>query len=488
METAENNKSLDFPLEYQVFASVFRDHGAVTYFNENLPAEAVGLTTGQTGVHQFYLSVLDCFKKTKEDPIDPIIFRSWLEQDTDLYEALGGPAVLDAFMETVLSCELARPEAIASVLKYRYKKRIQLDMLQELRDLITKKGTKSEEDDDRVNYLTDQIRSLENDLDYSPLDYVTTGQEIAEGADRLWELPDFLPTQFKKLNRAMGYDEEKGGFCRGAVHAIIAQSGQGKSTLAKCLANHWLDTGYTVLFVNYEEAPTHWERTLFSQIVQHNVYLGMDNPEEKARMTQKFISRLKDWGKRMMVRHDPDTPYFDDLEQWIRDIRGHNENVPDVIIIDTIQSMFMRGGGNKPRWGQFEEMMVRLEKLARDMHCVLIITAQENSNRMKENREVVKQSDTGGSITIQQKCAVTIFITQKRLNSGDDSDEDEIMELQIPKNRITGSAFATDPALVRYNDATKSYEPFDIIDVQQYQDPENSFYDIDELINGDIHY
>lgn len=474
---------LELPIEYQVFGLAFREPGAITYFNENLPSEAVGLTTGQTGVHQFYVSVLDCFRKTKQDPIDPLVFQSWLENETELYDALGGSAALQTFMEAVLSVELPSPEAVTAILKYRHKKRTQLDMLQELQGIVSKKGAKTDEDDERVNFLTDQIRSLENDLDYSPLDYVTTGNDIAENAGRLWELPDFLPTQFRKLNQAMGYDEEKGGFCRGAVHAIIAQSGQGKSTLAKCLSNHWLDTGHTVLFVNYEEAPTHWERTLFSQVIKHNVYLGMDNPLERDRLTEKFTQKMTEWGDRLMVRHDPDTPYFDDLEQWIRDIRGHNERVPDVIVIDTIQSMFVRGGGNKPRWGQFEEMMVRLEKLARDMHCVIIITAQENANRMKENREVVKQSDTGGSITIQQKCAVTIFITQKRLNGGDDSDEAEIMELQIPKNRITGGAFTTDPALVRYNDSTKSYEPFDLVDIEAYE--EDDF--LDDLFNGDFH-
>jgi hypothetical protein len=108
-------------------------------------------------------------------------------------------------------------------------------------------------------------------------------------------------------------------------------------------------------------------------------------------------------------------------------------------------------------------MMVRLEKIARDMNCVLIITAQENSNRMKEKREIVMQSDTGGSLAIQQKCAVTIFITEKKLVSGDDSEDENIMQLQIPKNRITGSTFSYEPPLVRYVDSRKSYEEYEIV-------------------------
>jgi replicative DNA helicase len=169
---------------------------------------------------------------------------------------------------------------------------------------------------------------------------------------------------------------------------------------------------------------------------------------------------MERWGDRFIVRHDPDTPYFEDLAQWMRDIIGHNDNLPEVVIIDTIQSMFTKGGNNKPRWAQYEEMMVGLEKLARDMNCVMIITAQENTNRMKEKREVVQQSDAGGSIAILQKASIGLFITQKRVVTGDDSEDETVMQLQIPKNRITGTRFNYDPPLVRYDDDTKSYYPW----------------------------
>jgi replicative DNA helicase len=185
-----------------------------------------------------------------------------------------------------------------------------------------------------------------------------------------------------------------------------------------------------------------------------------------------------------MVRHDPDTPYFEDLEKWLRSIMGHSELIPDVIVIDTIQSMFTRSSGKgKPRWGEFEEMMVRLEKLARDMSCVLIITAQENANRMKERREVVQQSDTGGSLSIQQKCAVTIFITEKKLISGDDSEDENIMQLQIPKNRITGSTYVYNSPLVKYIDQHKKYVEYEPITAESYAKIVNS-EDMEELMSS----
>ena len=357
--------------------------------------------------------------------------------------------------------------------------------MQELQLLLTQKGEKTPKEISRIAEITAEIKNLENDLNFNVLDSVVTAKDISERAESLLDIPSFLPTQFKALNRAMGYTDE-GGFFRGSVHAIIAPSGKGKSTFAKCLVNHWADTGYRVLYVNFEEAVSHWERVLMTQIIEKNVYAEATNwsKAEKAENLEKFQNKLKEWGDRFMVRHDPDTPYFEDLEKWLRSVMGHADLVPDVIVIDTIQSMFTRSTGKgKPRWGEFEEMMVKLEKLARDMDAVLIITAQENANRMKEKREVVQQSDTGGSLSIQQKCAVTIFITEKKLISGDDSEDENIMQLQIPKNRITGSTYVYNSPLVKYVDQHKKYVEYEPITEDSYSKIVNS-NDVQELISS----
>jgi len=388
-------------------------------------------------------------------------------------------------IDILMGLELSNSEAITELVKHKARKRRQINYLQELQMILNQKGQKTPEDVLRIEKLTSQIRELENQIHYNPLDKVTSGSDIIGRVDSLLDIPDFLPTQFKSLNRAMGYTDD-GGFFRGAVHAVIAPSGKGKSTFAKCLANNWLDNGYRVLYVNFEEALGHWERILFTQIIEQNVYSESHkwSQDQKESYMKIFKDKLSQWGDKLMVRHDPDTPYFEDLEFWLRDILGHNQNLPDVVIIDTIQSMFTRGKG-KARWGEFEEMMVKLEKLARDMNCVLIITAQENANRMKEKREVVQQSDTGGSLAIQQKCAVTIFITEKRLATDDDTVDENIMQLQIPKNRITGSSFSYDPPLVKYVDFKKKYEEYDPITDDSY-DSSSSL--LDDLLNGkDFH-
>jgi replicative DNA helicase len=465
-EILEENQ--DTPIEYQIFALALREHGAIEKFSEELSPDIVGINHGQKGIHEFYSAILAYHSATKLDIVDPVGFKNWLESETDIREGLGGNAGVSIMMDLLMSLELSTVDSVVQLVKYKANKRKQLDYLQELQLILNQKGIKSEKDIQRINLITSEIKELENSLNYDPLEKLTTALDIAQRADSLLDIPSFLPTQFKSLNRAMGYTDD-GGFYKGAVHAIIAPSGKGKSTFAKCLVNHWVETGHTALYVNFEEAVGHWERILMTQIIGKNVYAESENwsPQQREKYLGEFRAKLDSWGNRLMVRHDPETPYFEDLERWLRDIVEYAE-VPEVVVIDTIQSMFTKGGKGKPRWGEFEEMMVRLEKLARDMNCVLIITAQENSNRMKEKREVVQQSDTGGSLAIQQKCAVTIFITEKKLISGDDSEDDNIMQLQIPKNRITGSSFLYNPPLVRYVDSKKIYEEYEPVSDDDY--------------------
>jgi replicative DNA helicase len=443
----------------------------------------VGLLEGQNGINEFYKALIAYATSTKLNIVDPVAFKTWMQTESNLYEALSGQHGIDLIMNALNTMDLSTPEAVTKVIKHKYNKIRQRNLLKELEIILSQKGLKSEEDLSKMTSLAIEITTLENQINYNPYDGVVTAKEIIEKIDSLLDTPDFLPTQYKSLNRAMGYTND-GGFYRGSVHAIIAASGKGKSTFAKCLVNNWLDNGYKTLYINFEEARSHWEKILMTQIIGRNVYAEVAkwNEEDKKKYMSIFMNKLIQWGDRLMVKHDPDTPYFEDLEKWLREILLQNQEIPDVIVIDTIQSMFTRSKG-KARWGEFEEMMVRLEKLARDMNCVLIITAQENSNRMKERREAVLQSDTGGSLAIQQKCAVTIFITEKRLISGDDSEDENIMQLQIPKNRITGSTFSYEPPLVRYIDSKKTYEEYEMVTSTSYD--ASSILD-DLLNNGDF--
>lgn len=484
--TIDTDSSLsDYAIEYQVISACFTQSGAIKYFADNIPEEQIGKPYGNIGINELYNSLIDYYKVTNSEIVDQDSFKLWLKDQTDISSALGGDEGVSMMLGQIISNEVSPKEDLVSLLKFKHNQKLQSDYSKELNILLSKKGLRSDEEIKRISILTSKINELGVIDESNPFDNLTRASDIINRSSSLLDIPDFLPTQFKSLNRAMGYTDE-GGFFKGAVHAVIAPSGKGKSTFAKCLANNWLDCGYKVLYVNFEEAVGHWERILMTQILGENVYSESSkwSEEEKKVKLDLFKDRLSKWGDNLMVRHDPDTPYFEDLEGWLREILGKGMEMPDVVIIDTIQSMFTKGGKGKPRWGEFEEMMVKLEKLARDMNCVLIITAQENANRMKEKRDVVQQSDTGGSLAIQQKCAVTIFITEKRLLSDDESDDENIMQLQIPKNRITGSSFTYDPPMVKYIDSKKMYVEYEIVDEDSYSDGT----DFSDLVDEEAFY
>lgn len=450
------------PFEFQLLSLAMRERGAINKFVSDLKPEDVGFVHGQRGVYEIYQSMVNYHDKTGLDIVDPIAFKSWLQTETDIYDALGGFDGVDKFVDHLLEIPTCAQDAAVEVIKFRAKKRRQLDKAQELLQIIAKKSEHSIDDLDKIQSITEQIKELQSDLNYDPLESVTTAYDIADHIDELWEIPPFLPTQFKNLNLAMGYSEEKGGFLRGGVHAIIAISGQGKSILSRSLCNHWLDTGYRILYINFEEPRDHWERTLMTQLTEVNVYSQAEhlNSVEMGKLSEKFKQKLMTWGDRLMVRHDPDSLFFEDLDKWLRDIIG-NERKPDVVVIDTIQSMFTKSGG-KARWGEFEQIMVRLEQLAKDMDAVFIITSQQNNNALREKREVMNQSDVGGSVTIAQKATVTLILTPLKVATGDESLNENLMQVQMPKNRITGQAFSDSPPVIKYVDGLKSYVPYEL--------------------------
>ncbi len=204
-----------------------------------------------------------------------------------------------------------------------------------------------------------------------------------------------------------------------------------------------------------------------AQLLGVNVYEQTDtlSSQKKQSLTAQFEAKMKEWGNRFMVRHDPDTLFFEDLEKWLRDILGSGARKPSVIVIDTIQSLFTKSGG-RARWGDFEQIMVSLEKLAKDMDAVIFITAQQNSTAVKEGRDVLNQGDMGGSLTIIQKSTVALFLVPMKDASDDATINPNIMEIQIPKNRITGQTQTSNPPKVVYDDSMKSYKPFSMTAIQ----------------------
>lgn len=449
-------------LAYNVLALSFSVPGAVSYFKEHL--EPFILRESGKGHEEFYRALLAFYDITNSDPVDVVAFRSWLEeQQPEIYNSLGG---LDGVTEylNVVNHEVnlsSSPQTVCTLLRLRSNRQQQRYAVEKLADIV---NSPNELQPDKIDALLEEIRRYTYSDDRS-LETVSTGNVLASRVSDLWDLPSFLKTQFPSLNRALGYSDD-GGFVRQSVNSIFASSGQGKSTLAKSLCINWLDEGYRVLYVNFEEPRMHWERILYTQITQCNIYdKDKVSYEDRERYDKLYRKRLEFWGDRLMVEHDPESLFYEDLEHWIRNVcNTYPDKIPDVIVIDTLPSLFLKSAIKAQRWVQFDGMIARLERLAKELNTVIIVTAQENRDRMKDGRKEVLQSDAGGSLTIVQKSTVAIFITRTKEAVNKDDIDENIMQLQIPKNRVTGMTYSMNPPLVKYVDSTKSYEPYDLSD------------------------
>ena len=472
-------------LDYEVLATILKDPNAAEVFKENILDGAVGQINNSYGVYQLYKNAINCYEKVGQ--VDFEIFGQWLEQFPELYEKIGGKEAYKELVAELEPIEPSKPLALAKLANNNFNRLVALKQLDQLKNAILSDQSTDEEIEAASSDLQEKVRSTKKKREEIAF---RTALTIADESDDLFETVPFIPTPFKALNEALGYDKEAGGVMRGNIYSIVATSGRGKSSLAKSMTNHWLDEGYKVLFINFEEARAHWERVLMTQVTKHNAYKAHDKTSgELSKILETFKSKMYEWGNRFMVRHDPDSLYYEDLEAWLRDLYDNQEDDrPDIVVIDTIQSLFTKSGG-KARWSEFEQIMVRLEKLAKDMDAVFILTAQQNSNSLRENRTDINQSDIAGGVTIVQKSSVVMVLipmqTEIDLDSYGSDSITPIMEIHIPKNRITGTQSNNSHPLVIYDDDLKLYLDYDMAQAVSSISPNNlleSFASIDPTL------
>jgi hypothetical protein len=107
------------PFEFQLLSLAIKQRGAITKFTQDLNPEDVGLVHGQRGIYEIYLSMLNYHDKTGLDVVDPIAFKSWLQTETDIFDALGGFEGVDTFVDKLVSMDTCSLEAAVEVVRDR---------------------------------------------------------------------------------------------------------------------------------------------------------------------------------------------------------------------------------------------------------------------------------------------------------------------------------------------------------------------------------
>lgn len=125
------------------------------------------------------------------DIVDPVVFKNWIQLESNVFEALNGDEGINALMSVLSDMQLASPESVVQVLKHKDNKIKQKNYLKELEIILSQKGLKSDDDLARMNLIAAQITDLENKINYNPLDGVVTAYQIIDKIDSLLDTPDF---------------------------------------------------------------------------------------------------------------------------------------------------------------------------------------------------------------------------------------------------------------------------------------------------------
>jgi replicative DNA helicase len=433
--------------ETRVIAHCLYTEGASSgIFSSGLKSEHFSLAANRCIMQAMF----DCWEKGKNPSVVSITdLINYIREDTDYYEAVGGDQLKDRLV-SLASMELGSWQQDSRRVQELYHQRELASGLQIAASIAAQQGNEAQ-----LSELMNRINQIQQAMEGNdPLVGVTSVDDLLLDLETIEEMPDFIPTRYPGLNRSIGYDPVRGGLVRGAVHSIIGAPGSGKSTFTISLLVGFLQAGKTVAYANYEIAKFIWDKFFFANCTGCNPFRIREYPEGFfTGSKENFQKLLESWRGRLFVKHSHDTLFYEDIENWVKDLC--REVSVDVLIVDTLQSLEVFGRKTNQRWQIYEYIMMRLERLAIEQNIAIIITGQENVNRMREGREEASMADTGGSISIEQKSAVVMHLIIPQ------TEDVDTVEIQITKNRVVGTSMTQRPVQFIYDDHYKGHREYE---------------------------
>lgn len=256
--------------------------------------------------------------------------------------------------------------------------------------------------------------------------------EILEAIDENKKNLEFLPTGFASLDRDLD-----GGFLRKEIVILGAFTGIGKSMLAGQLFYNIAKKGFNSAYFSLEISGEMIVSRLIGQIVNikpSRIMAGLLDVEEiDKRSTGKAKVTTYNW---LMEFHD-DLYLLEEIEKAVR------EKDYEFIVIDFIQNILL--DNNMDEYARLSYISVKLQKLAKEMNCCILVLSQLSNKVGNNNSKVVEYKGSGA---IAQVADLGFFLERENpvLDSNGRPIGEQKVRLNLRKNRrgISGTYFDLD--------------------------------------------
>jgi len=237
------------------------------------------------------------------------------------------------------------------------------------------------------------------------------------------------------------FDNATGGLVRGKAHAMVADSGIGKSNLALTIAYNVAADGYNVLYGNFEMGEDVTVSRLLgitSQLDANAVWTGKLLPGD-VHLIDHAWSHLSQLSIIMDYRREQT------VQGWIERIRvAHAIRPIDLIVADHLGLLSHNGATD---YNAYSTIVTKLNALAVELNCAILYIHQTNAKRQDrivnargvEGADGYQQSDVAGARKVYEHMDVLAFLDRNKSTEDPQSTADTVnVAVHVHKGRNGG--------------------------------------------------
>lgn len=221
----------------------------------------------------------------------------------------------------------------------------------------------------------------------------------------------------------------------GMLAVISAGDGQGKSTVAECLAEHWARKKNRVVFVHYElnrALVLDRRASRHASINRRDLKSGKLTPQQKTTIAQ-MRPILKSWDGYINYLHTPGWS----MERTVQELhRLKVEQQCDVVVLDYLEKNApsrrqLQMFGNNP-YQREADNVEQLKNFAESTETPVLMLAQLSKSGKTSSAETLDRTGMRGAGEKSEKANVVILLHREKIENGYSQEVDVI----IDKNTI----------------------------------------------------